>query len=226
MTKMAPPSTSAQTRSIAYTPPSIAASFVRLVSLRPSFDRRRSTLREAVIPEVDSEVGRGAAPLPSPAKKKKKGAVVAALPAGADRKKLVVEARSQPLTTPVTLHSLAPRLPISSYEAAQLYGLGAGAQAVSRADLEEALELSWLAKAAYGLQSVRWEYAAETAEGCCGRAVDRAAACALARPLHAPLGLDARFRRRNFEAILRLAGVEAADLLYVSYTSAAFGVIP
>lgn len=209
-------------RSIAFTPPSIAASFVRLVSLRPSLTathdhrsipRRRDARREMSIAEAEG--GGGEAPPP------KKGA----LPIGTARKKLVVESRPQPLTTPVTLHSLAGRLSVSSYEAAALYGLGAGAKAVSRADLEEALDLSWLAKAAYGLQSARWAAAAETS-GWCERAADRAAACALARPLRAPLGLDARFRRRNFEAILHLAGVEAADLLYVSYTSAAFGIIP
>ena len=141
-----------------------------------------------------------------------------------ERKKLVVDARPHPLVTPVTLHSITTRLPITPYEVSGLYGMQ-NRKPVNTAELEEALNLSWFAKAAYGLQTVKWAYGSQS-QGCAASTCDTLLDCALCSPLRAPLKFDAHFRKRNFSAILNLTGIDAGDLLYVSYTSAAFGVLP
>ena len=41
-----------------------------------------------------------------------------------------------------------------------------------------------------------------------------------------PIGIHSRFRKRNMAAILEIAGVTPADLLYVSYANETFGVLP
>jgi hypothetical protein len=186
-------------RSIAYTPPAIAHSFVRLVSLKPSSSLQRAATSSAATTALS-------------------------ITESALKKKLVVEERNQPLATPVTLHSLSTRLPISSYEAAILCGLGQKLP-VEKPLLQKAMDLSMFAKAAYGLQTVKWAHASETA-GCMNSTYDTLLSCALCSPCRTPLGFDTHFRKRNFHAILELTGIEPSDLLYVSYTSAAFGVLP
>jgi Lipase (class 3) len=181
-------------KSLVYTPPAIAHSFVRLVSLRPSSSLNKDPTTAISITE------------------------------SALKQKLVVEEQNRPLTTPVTLHSLSTRLPVSSYEAAVLYGLGQKPP-VDKALLQKALDISMFAKAAYGLQSVKWAYASETAGGC-NKTYDSLLSCAFCSPCRKPLGFDSHFRKRNFNAILNLTGIEPSDLLYVSYTCAAFGVLP
>ncbi|KAL4537144.1 hypothetical protein Ndes2526B_g04945 [Nannochloris sp. 'desiccata'] len=181
-------------RSIVCTPPAIAHSFVRLVSLKPSI-----SLTQAATTSIS-------------------------LTESALKKKLVVDEHTRPLTTPVTLHSLSTRLPVTSYEAAILYGLGQKPP-VDKPSLQKALDLSWFAKAAYGLQTVKWAYASESS-GCVNKTYDSLLSCAFCSPCRKPLGFDSHFRKRNFNAILDLTGIEPSDLLYVSYTCAAFGVLP
>jgi hypothetical protein len=187
-------SSSAPRRSIILTPPEIAHSFVRLMSLKSS----------SVLPNAAT--------------------TAMSLTESALRKKLVVEARARPLTTPVTLHSLSTRLPISSYEAAVLYGLGHKSP-VDKPILQKALDISMFAKAAYGLQTVKWAYASESS-GCLNKTYDSIVSCVFCSPCRKPLKFDSHFTKRNFKAILDLTGIEPSDLLYVSYTSAAFGVLP
>jgi len=188
------PSGADQKRSIAYTPPEIAQSFVRLMTLKPSSSIPRAATTAISLTE------------------------------SALKEQLVVEARTRPLTTPVTFHSLSTRLPISSYEAAMLYGLGQNVP-VDKPLLQKVLDLSGFAKAAYGLQTVQWAYASESS-GCLNKTYDSCLSCRFCSPCRKPLSFDSHFRKRNFKAILDLTGIEPSDLLYVSYTSAAFGVLP
>eukprot|EP00889_Picochlorum_renovo_P004041 jgi/Picre1/31071/NNA_006426.t1 len=45
-------------------------------------------------------------------------------------------------------------------------------------------------------------------------------------PFSKPLGLKHRFRKRNFDAIIKLTGIPPEDFLYVSYASTSFGILP
>lgn len=90
--------------------------------------------------------------------------------------------------------------------------------------LKEALYHSWFAKAAYGLQERRWKAAAsgnvvvDTTDYCLSRQ------CCL--PMSKPLQIKERFRKRNFDAIVKLTGIPPEDFLYVSYASTSFGLLP
>lgn len=90
--------------------------------------------------------------------------------------------------------------------------------------LQEALYHSWFAKAAYGLQERRWKAAAsgnvvvDTTDYCLSRQ------CCL--PMSKTLQIKERFRKRNFDAIVKLTGIPPEDFLYVSYASTSFGLLP
>ena len=240
----------------AYTPPAIAESVVRLVSLRQSPSMAATSSSSSISPSQALSApesqrksswlswfsggggggggGRTTTTANSPTTTDKVVVVTttsgpsvsghSSLPPELLSKKLVVDAQVRPLVTPVMLRSIVPRLPISGYEAARVYGMGRQS-AVSHAELSEVKSMCALAKAAYGLQTIRWAYASDSV-GCAASTWDKCLSSAVCAPCRGPLGFDSHFRKRNFSAILDLAGIEAGDLLYVSYTSAAFGVLP
>lgn len=198
------------TRSIEYRPPSIAQSFVRLVSVKISRDSTGAPSASVVANNGDAVLEDG---LSSPLSETMSVAAV--------EKALVVDDRHQPLLTPVNLRKVGIRVPLTSFEAAEIY-IGQKSRAVPQVLLEEALQMSRFAKAAYGLQTVRWK--AATTGSIVTDTLDRFLACC--SPLSKPLGLENRFRKRNYNAILDITGACPEDLLYVSYTTAAFGVLP
>jgi len=140
------------------------------------------------------------------------------------QKSLIVADRPQPMITPVDLKKLGIYgIPLTSYAAAKMY-IGQNYTRVEPSELEEILQMSYFAQSSYGLQTVRWRMAASGSV--ITDTLDRVLATKCCSLFRKPLGLDSRFRKRNFQAILKLTGVSPGDLLYVSYTSAAFGVLP
>ncbi len=234
---------------IAYTPPEIPHSFVRLMSVQPSAVPSKQLTLSIDGGSKDSTVGGWsiAAPIagktwrfnpfrrnkhsreqqsssvlpPSDSKQVVSGS--SALSPALLKKKLAVETKSRPLVSPVSLDTVLNRLPITAYTAARIYGMES--KPVEKKDLEEAYQVCNFAKAAYGLQTIKWAYASNE-QGCMASTWDSALSCAFCAPCRGPLGLDSHFRKRNFKAILDLTEIEPADFLYVSYTNAAFGVLP
>ena len=215
-------------------PPSIAHSFVRLISLRPSLGKvantKRGQTKMNIQPTIDEsptsskKISSWATWFSSSSEGTAMSHSLSSMPASAAKKKLIVDARAQPLVTPVTLHHLALPMNISSYEAAQIYGITDSAP-VHKRELRDLLNLSYFAKAAYGLQKVKWAYGSQS-QGCVASTWDSVLATPFCAPCSKPLGFDSHFRKRNFNAILQLTEIDASDLLYVSYASAAFGVLP
>lgn len=224
-TRPAPPG-----RDLAYTPPSIAHSFVRLISLRPTLVTAKAnnarTRERSAMAAIDGapKTSSWATWFTSSSAETVISHTLSSIPASAANKKLVVDERPQPLVTPVTLHQLALRMDITSYEAAQIYGI-THSTLVTKRELQEMLDLSFFAKAAYGLQKVKWAYGSQS-QGCVASTWDSILATPFCAPFRKPLGFDSHFRKRNFNAILQLTGIDASDLLYVSYASAPFGVLP
>lgn len=124
---------------------------------------------------------------------------------------------------PVDITPLRLQPSIDSRTAAPLY-LDSCDGYVESAVLEEALHYSWFAKSAYGLQDRRWKAAAsgKVLEDCGDYCLSKQ--CCL--PFSTPLGLRHRFRKRNFDAIIKFTGIPPEDFLYVSYASTTFGVLP
>ncbi|KAI3429289.1 hypothetical protein D9Q98_005385 [Chlorella vulgaris] len=130
-----------------------------------------------------------------------------------------VSARYCPLLTPSGcangLKPLDP--PITPQQAAEIYA--GHLDAVDQATLKEAQRISRFAVASYGLQSVIW--AQGKRPNMCLANANRLVKC-----FKRPFGLEDKFRKRNFDAIIEMTGVQPADLLYVSYTNVAGGVLP
>ncbi|KAL4447467.1 hypothetical protein ABPG75_004686, partial [Micractinium tetrahymenae] len=143
-------------------------------------------------------------------------------PAGTDSwqgRDIRVTSRFCPLLTPSGCaggsHLLHP--PLSPQAAADIYA--GKLEAVDADTLREAQRISPFAVASYGLQSVIWAKGKRPA-------MCLANANRLVRCLKKPFRLEARFRKRNFDAIVQMTGCQPSDLLYVSYTNVAGGVLP
>lgn len=96
---------------------------------------------------------------------------------------------------------------------------------VSESILKDVHHYSWFAKAAYGLQQKRWK-ASKTGD-CMKDCVDGLLSSKLFPSCIGNMfGVKGRFRKRNFDAILKFTGIPAEDFLYVSYTSTTFGLLP
>ncbi|KAI8106170.1 hypothetical protein M9435_000717 [Picochlorum sp. BPE23] len=127
------------------------------------------------------------------------------------------------IMVPVNINPLRLEPSIDSRSAATFY-MDHCRGSVESDVLQEALYYSWFAKAAYGLQERRWKAAAsgnvvvDTTDYCLSRQ------CCL--PVSTPLQLKERFRKRNFDAIIKLTGIPPEDFLYVSYASTSFGLLP
>ena len=218
-----PPPNTRTTRKLlsdSYTAPAIAHSFVRLVTFRPSEADVAAGLAVGPPPQGSAAFNSVSTGLTDSGGVSDTAAVEPSSLSTFERA-LVVEEASRPLITPVKMHVAKLEVGMPDYDAATLYG--PRTSAVPRAELEDALELCAFAQAAYGLQTVRWKSA--SSGSVLTDSLDKFLACC-GSPLRKPLGLDSRFRKRNYQAILSLTGAAPSDLLYVSYTSAAFGVLP
>jgi sn1-specific diacylglycerol lipase len=93
---------------------------------------------------------------------------------------------------------------------------------VSTTELKKIQEISWFAKAAYGLQTSKWngaktgkwhkdsfDWLLSCFKSCAPRKV-----------------LRSHFQKRNMNAIVEYTKVDPSDILYVSYTSTPLGIIP
>lgn len=127
------------------------------------------------------------------------------------------------IMVPVNINPLRLGPPIDSRSAAAFY-MDRCKGFVESNVLQEALYYSWFAKAAYGLQERRWKAAAsgnfvvDTTDYCLSLQ------CCL--PVKKPLQIQERFRKRNFDAIIKLTQIPPEDFLYVSYASTSFGLLP
>ena len=90
-----------------------------------------------------------------------------------------------------------------------------------REAIRSCLDLVWFAKAAYGLQTKKWKDAKQ--DSLMGELGDKCLACTPF--LRGPL-TESHFTKRNFASILRYTKVAASDVLYVSYTNTALGILP
>ncbi|KAI3429288.1 hypothetical protein D9Q98_005384 [Chlorella vulgaris] len=130
-----------------------------------------------------------------------------------------VVARYHPLLTPSGC-ACSDKLSGPSLSPQQAADIYAGhLDAVDQATLREAQRISRFAVASYGLQSVIW--AQGKRPNMCLANANRLVKC-----FKRPFGLEDKFRKRNFDAIIEITGVQPADLLYVSYTNVAGGVLP
>jgi hypothetical protein len=221
-------------RAAAYLP-SLAHSMVRLVSLRPLHDEQTADNPAASAshtngkPQVSLPVYKTSSS--ATAVRTKSGvevsstSIMGGLEAVNDAlgKALVVTNRQRPLLTPVSLQSLALRLPISARTAAEIYAAPPQGT-VSSLELREMLGYSRFAQAAYGLQSVKWKGATQKHPCHPSTVLDSALACC--SPLQRPLRLSSHFKKRNFKAILDIAEVAPGDVLYASYASTTYGTLP
>ena len=127
------------------------------------------------------------------------------------------------IMVPVDISELLLDPSIDSKTASALY-LDECEGIVSSDILSEALRYSWFAKAAYGLQNKLWK--ASRTGNCWSDCSDSCLSKNCFLPVSKSLHLSGRFRKRNFDAILRFTGIPAEDFLYVSYTSTSFGLLP
>jgi len=145
--------------------------------------------------------------------------------AGEKRGSSVVSAnKSIRMMLPINIRDLNVVPSIDTKSAARLYlddCLGFVAENI----LKDAYHYSWFAKAAYGLQQKRWK-ASKTGE-CFKDCLDGVLSSKLFPGCFGNLvGVKGRFKKRNFDAILKFTGIPAEDFLYVSYTSTTFGLLP
>ena len=127
------------------------------------------------------------------------------------------------LMVPVNITPLRLQPDIDSRTAASLY-LDTCNGYVQSTILEEALHYSWFAKVSYGLRDDLWEAARtdKVLEDCGDYFLSKK--CCM--PFSKPLRLKHRFRKRNFDAIVKLTGIPPEDFLFVSYASTSFGILP
>lgn len=83
------------------------------------------------------------------------------------------------------------------------------------------VDLVWFAKAAYGLQTKKWKDAKQ--DSVVRELGDKCLGCT---PFLRGRLTEHHFTKRNFASILRYTKVDASDILHVSYTDTALGVIP
>ncbi len=128
---------------------------------------------------------------------------------------------------PVDLSKISFDPPINSREAARIY-LDDNLGIVPTSALQEALRYSRFSRAAYGLQTKLWK-AGGKVSGNSGTAncVDGilSSRC-FPKLLRSAFDVEERFKKRNFDAILKLTGIPPEDFLYVSYSNTTFGKLP
>jgi len=93
---------------------------------------------------------------------------------------------------------------------------------VARDELKKFQEISWFAKAAYGLQTSKWN-GAKTGKWY-KDSLDWILSCfKICAPKKV---IRSHFQKRNMMAIIDYTKVDPSDILYVSYTSTPLGIIP
>lgn len=134
---------------------------------------------------------------------------------------MTLEFDSTTFLTPAKFSHGAFEPQISPSAAADIY-LGIPASYVSKETLEDCLKLSWFAKASYGLQTVKWKDA-KTGNWCMDT-LDVCLGCF--KSIGAKVVVKNHFRKRNLNAIINYTGIDPADILHVSYTNTAMGILP
>jgi len=117
--------------------------------------------------------------------------------------------------------------PINSREAASMY-LGDNLGIVPTSALKEALRYSRFSRAAYGLQTKLWKAGGKASDNSgMANCVDGilSSRC-FPKILGSAVDVEGRFKKRNFDAILRLTRIPPEDFLYVSYSNTTFGKLP
>lgn len=127
----------------------------------------------------------------------------------------------KPYVTPFkfTTGHFVPKL--QSKDAVDMY-IGPTTDAVPNHILEQCRNFCWFAKASYGLQTVKWKdgmtgnWHKDTLDVCLG----------CLHSLGAKAVVKNHFRKRNLNAIIRYTKADPSDILHVSYTDTALGIIP
>ncbi len=117
--------------------------------------------------------------------------------------------------------------PINSREAASIY-LDDNLGIVPISALKDALRYSRFSKAAYGLQTKLWKAGGKVSgnsgtDNCLDGILSSRF---FPRILGRAIDVEERFKKRNFDAILRLTGIPPEDFLHVSYSNTTFGKLP
>ncbi|WPT11145.1 Sn1-specific diacylglycerol lipase alpha [Picochlorum sp. SENEW3] len=134
---------------------------------------------------------------------------------------MTLEFDSTTFLTPAKFSHGAFEPQISAPAAANVY-LGSPTSYVPKETLEDCLKLSWFAKASYGLQTVKWKDA-KTGNWCLDT-LDMCLDCL--KSIGAKVVVKNHFRKRNLNAIINYTGIDPADILHVSYTNTAMGILP
>jgi len=137
-------------------------------------------------------------------------------------KELYVTKQKRAFLSPLYLQYIKTIEPLIDSEKVMKMYMGENKRPVEPKVLRRAIELLPLARASYGLMCKPWK--ATQAAKCYHRAMDPFCCCMQA--VGPKKMASSYFKKRNMETILRIAGMEREDLLYVSYSSSTFGKLP
>jgi hypothetical protein len=135
---------------------------------------------------------------------------------------VMVSYDKRPFLTPYNFSPLGTfEPPVDAKTAVEMYAEAPGDANPrdNKAIVKECIDYLWFAKAAYGLQTKRWKDA--THPKWQKNAGDACLSCFGGKAIS-----KAHFTKRNFKAILRYTKINASDILHVSYTHTALGIIP
>lgn len=149
------------------------------------------------------------------------GKTVAAQSALNSLQNMTLEFDSTTFLTPAKFSHGVFEPQISASAAADIY-LGSPTSYVPKETLEDCLKFSWFAKASYGLQTVKWKDA--KTGNWCSDTLDMCLDCL--KSLGAQVIVKNHFKKRNLNAIINYTGIDPADILHVSYTNTAMGILP
>ncbi len=134
---------------------------------------------------------------------------------------VVFQRNRKPYLTPFRFMNGYFEPPLKPRDAIDLY-IGTTSDVVPRDILEQCHRLCWFAKASYGLQTVKWK---DGKTGVCLQdTLDACLGCL--HSLGGKVMVKNHFRKRNLNAIIRYTNANPSDILHVSYTDTALGIIP
>ena len=136
-------------------------------------------------------------------------------------REIILAYDKKPYLTPCKFTTGVFAPPISPSAAAERY-LGAVTSYVAKDILLQCKQYFWYAKSSYGLQTLKWKdgktgkWHADTLDMCLG----------CFNTLGGKAIVQNHFRKRNLNAILKYTNVDPSDILHVSYTDTALGILP
>lgn len=137
------------------------------------------------------------------------------------RHKIALRYDKKPYLSPFKFLNGSFEPPLEPKEAIDSY-ISVKTEEVPKKVLEQCRHLCWFAKASYGLQTVKWKdgktgnWHEDTLDMCLG----------CLNSVGAKVVVKNHFRKRNLNAIIRYTNVDPSDILHVSYTDTALGIIP